>query len=554
MARTFNGSTNRINVASAASISLAVQALTFGGWVKLSSLTHTHTVLSKGDAGSFRANYGLYIYDQGFLGGSNFKYIRLFVADGSNGWTHDGTAALSSGVWAHVMGVYDGSNLKAYLNGAAVGQTAKTGNLPTNTDDLTLGYFKSGGSGQDWLQGDLAEIAVWNAVLTAGEIASLAKGFAPYLIRPQSLNFYMPVQGNNSPELDVKNALSGTVTGATKSDHPSVFYHQQLVGIRYKATAASNVTVTPNPATAAAASVAPTTVLGSITLTPTSASAAAAKVDPTVVLGSVTIAPSAANAAAVSVDPSVDAGGDVTVTPTALTAAAEAVAPSVVLGSVTIAPSAASTAAASVAPTVVQGSVSVAPSAASAAATKADPAVVLGSLTLAPSAISAVAASVDPDVVLSAINITPSAAETAAITIAPEIVLGSVSVSPASVAAVLASVVGEVVQSSIAVQPTTVSVVLATTIGGVVQGSLSLTPSAVGAVAAVVVDGIVLGSVVIAPNASSAKVATVDPTVNTQGLAASPRRTAAVALGTRTSIPVEREVMIVAQQDRTSEP
>lgn len=69
--------------------------------------------------------------------------------------------------------------------------------------------------------GLLSDCAIWNAALTDAEIASLAKGFKPTRIRPQSLVFYAPLLRNLQ---DIKGGLALiNNNGATVADHPRVY-------------------------------------------------------------------------------------------------------------------------------------------------------------------------------------------------------------------------------------------------------------------------------------------------------------------------------------------
>ena len=67
----------------------------------------------------------------------------------------------------------------------------------------------------------MAEVGIWNAALTAAEIASLAKGMTCDKIRPQNLVFYAPLVR------DLIDAKGGrTITNnnaATVANHPRVY-------------------------------------------------------------------------------------------------------------------------------------------------------------------------------------------------------------------------------------------------------------------------------------------------------------------------------------------
>ena len=66
-----------------------------------------------------------------------------------------------------------------------------------------------------------ADAGIWNAALTAAEIASLAKGMTCDKVRPQSLVFYAPLVRDL---VDVKGGLTITNNNtATVANHPRVY-------------------------------------------------------------------------------------------------------------------------------------------------------------------------------------------------------------------------------------------------------------------------------------------------------------------------------------------
>jgi len=66
-----------------------------------------------------------------------------------------------------------------------------------------------------------AEVGIWNAALTAAEVAALAKGVTCDQIRPQSLVFYAPLVRDL---VDQKGGLTITNNnGATIANHPRIY-------------------------------------------------------------------------------------------------------------------------------------------------------------------------------------------------------------------------------------------------------------------------------------------------------------------------------------------
>ncbi len=110
------------------------------------------------------------------------------------------------------------TNLTAYLNGN-VEATTSSGvpvSIFNSTSPLTIGYLPI-----NYFPGLIAEVGIWNAALTAAEIASLAKGMTCDKVRPQSLVFYAPLVRNL---IDQKGGLTITNNnGATVANHPRVY-------------------------------------------------------------------------------------------------------------------------------------------------------------------------------------------------------------------------------------------------------------------------------------------------------------------------------------------
>jgi len=82
-------------------------------------------------------------------------------------------------------------------------------------ENLTIGLA---GTGDDMV-GDIAEVAMWNRVLTAAEFAIL-KLYSPMVI-PRGLIFYAPIIRDTH---DVISGHIGTVTGASVAVHPPLIY------------------------------------------------------------------------------------------------------------------------------------------------------------------------------------------------------------------------------------------------------------------------------------------------------------------------------------------
>lgn len=73
------------------------------------------------------------------------------------------------------------------------------------------------------MDGSIASAGLWNAALTAKEIAALGQGVSPLYVRPGNLVGYWPLWGVHSPEIDLVGTPHVlTVTGATLGNHAPV--------------------------------------------------------------------------------------------------------------------------------------------------------------------------------------------------------------------------------------------------------------------------------------------------------------------------------------------
>lgn len=93
----------------------------------------------------------------------------------TEGGTHQhsliGATTLNTGTWYHLAGVWDGTNLRIYVNGTEDSNSPSNvgaGTLRVNANDtITLGSLEAGGREVD---GKMDEIAIFDDVLTSTEI------------------------------------------------------------------------------------------------------------------------------------------------------------------------------------------------------------------------------------------------------------------------------------------------------------------------------------------------------------------------------------------------
>ena len=150
-------------------------AVSVSAWVQLSTNGTYQTVLEKLAAEGSNTypfcDYGLVAVDVG--GG---YHARVSVTSGGNFNYVDSTAIISYGAWHLLTGVYDGSVLTVYVDGAASGTLATSGSVRAGGQALYIGHNGAGGDG---LKGIVDDVRVYNRALSAAEVSSLFTASVP---------------------------------------------------------------------------------------------------------------------------------------------------------------------------------------------------------------------------------------------------------------------------------------------------------------------------------------------------------------------------------------
>jgi hypothetical protein len=139
-------------------------------WVNSSSVDRDSYILAQGASGDVAASYALYTGpDSG---------LRFYVFDGTTYVeSPDAGSGVWDGNWHHVVGTYDGTNVRLYVDGAEVGSGTPT-NLQINyslpdSSDLFIGTYNGKTNRNYDFSGLIDEPSVFNRALGATEVQSL---------------------------------------------------------------------------------------------------------------------------------------------------------------------------------------------------------------------------------------------------------------------------------------------------------------------------------------------------------------------------------------------
>lgn len=206
MSRSFDGSGDRLVYTG---VVVDTPPFTMATWFKRGAISSTQYLLNTCTQGSTNHSHRLVFNSANLLTASSTDT----ATSASSGHTITDTAS-----WHHAAGVWaSATSRQCYLDGTAdtVNTTSRT---PSGIDRFKVG---AGGSEAQVFNGLIAHSAVWGVALTADEIASLAAGLSPLLIRPASLVAYWPYLGRDSTEIDIIGRYALAVTGAAASaDEP----------------------------------------------------------------------------------------------------------------------------------------------------------------------------------------------------------------------------------------------------------------------------------------------------------------------------------------------
>lgn len=153
-AGTFDGSSTVVTLPPSFT-GLVVNQVTLSVWVKGLSPVNWISILGGGYAG----NSGL-----GLM--SNGRAFFILENQSNEGSVQPLTPTSTATQWVNLVGTYDGSNMRLYLNGAQIGTAAMSGSIIFS--GFNIGY---GGYGR--YNGLIDDVRIYNRALTAAQIAAM---------------------------------------------------------------------------------------------------------------------------------------------------------------------------------------------------------------------------------------------------------------------------------------------------------------------------------------------------------------------------------------------
>ncbi len=148
------------------------QTFTYAAWVYPTSLASPQKGIMIAGRDDSAVNLTAY------LAINTSKHLLLSISAGGSTVNITGTTTFAINTWYHVVGVYDGSFTRLYVNGASdATAVAASGSLGTANRQFYIGCGSNNPNGQrNYFDGSIDDVRVYNRALTSGEVTTLYGG------------------------------------------------------------------------------------------------------------------------------------------------------------------------------------------------------------------------------------------------------------------------------------------------------------------------------------------------------------------------------------------
>ena len=195
-----NPSADYVSIPHSTSLNLTT-AITLEAWVKTTDIVEQYITTKTGASWYLAVNV------------STGK--ASFYLDGITNlsWLYS-TSNVNDGNWHHIVGTYDGTNKKIYIDGVLENTSANTGNFATNSDAVEIGRRSTG---FQLFNGSIDEVRIWNVARTCDQINSVMNrelvgnetGLVAYY------NFNQGTAGGSNGGVTTLTDLAGTADNGT---------------------------------------------------------------------------------------------------------------------------------------------------------------------------------------------------------------------------------------------------------------------------------------------------------------------------------------------------
>ena len=145
-----------------------LSSFSFSCWFNSDVKSNDDGILGKWLSGTDRS-FALNLETSG-----NIRFI-VFNSGGTAAQSYINTSDWSTGNWYNVIGTYDGSNIKIYLNAVLKDTVALTGTVRNATQSFRIGVYGSA----SYFDGNIDEVSIWNTALSQSAVTEIYNSGAP---------------------------------------------------------------------------------------------------------------------------------------------------------------------------------------------------------------------------------------------------------------------------------------------------------------------------------------------------------------------------------------
>jgi len=156
----FDGTDDRITMPNS-SVFNHTSELSIEAWVKFDGNSEDFIF----EKGNVNTQYSLFSHGSDIV----FRTIHAGVSGYQTLGPSKTTAGITNGQWHHIVGSWDGSTKRIYVDGVDKASVSKSGALTTNSNGAAIGSFGGTSSGY-YFGGDIAIVKIYNKGLSATEV------------------------------------------------------------------------------------------------------------------------------------------------------------------------------------------------------------------------------------------------------------------------------------------------------------------------------------------------------------------------------------------------
>ena len=138
-------------------------ALTFSMWIKINNKPVSYCAIG-GDTLSGQQRG--YLFDMATVGNT----LAFQIGNGTWGVV---STTYTTGVYIHIVGVWDGSTVTLYKNGVSVGTPVSKASITYTSSGFSLGRYYNDSTSANMFDGQIDEVGIWSRALTSTEVTEL---------------------------------------------------------------------------------------------------------------------------------------------------------------------------------------------------------------------------------------------------------------------------------------------------------------------------------------------------------------------------------------------